>query len=137
MGVKGLIATLTLFGSMSVSVQLHTYPFLNPRLTLTCYQLMLLCAVARIMSVIHWGQSQYQLFRLSYSVLIQINSRKTHNKSEPKPKPNHIQDGFAFSPRASHRRRSCLLFHISHPLQRVNLHQTLRTEKFFFKATRN
>ena len=48
---------------------------------------------------INWGQCQYQLFRLSHSVLIQINSRKTHNKSEPKPKPNHIQDGFPRFPR--------------------------------------
>lgn len=60
------------------------------------------------------------------------NSQQIRTKTKPHPRwfP-------AFSPRASHRRRSFLIFHISHPLQRVNLHQTLRTEKFFFKATRN
>lgn len=62
------------------------------------------------------------------------NSQQIRTKTKTKPHPGWFP---AFSPRASHRRRSCLIFHISHPLQRVNLHQTLRTEKFFFKATRN
>ena len=62
------------------------------------------------------------------------NSQQIRTKTKTKP---HTRWFPAFSPRASHRSRSCLIFHISHPLQRVNLHQTLRTEKFFFKATRN
>lgn len=138
MGVKGLIVTLTLFGSMSVSDQLHTYPFLNPRLTLTCYQLTVVVRssahnVRDPLGSILVSIVSLVTFCLDSNKLSQ-NSQQIRTKTKTKPHPRWFP---AFSPRASHRRRSCLLFRISHPLQRVNLHQTLRTEKFFFKAIRN